>query len=78
MQKIDLKDVTFLIPIRIDSSQRLENILAVLRFLHSYFHTSVFVLEADVREQVRVPDSIRKWFVKDHDPVFHRTHYLKR
>lgn len=78
MQKIDLTDVTFLIPVRIDSPERLENLKLTVQFLNSYLDTSVLALEADLKEQVQIPEGVRKWFVKDHDPVFHRTRYLNQ
>ncbi len=77
-QKIDLTDVSFLIPVRIDSPERSENLGLTLQFLDSSFNTNVLVLEADTREQANVPETVRKKFSKDDDPVFHRTRYLNR
>ena len=43
--KTYLQDFTFLILIRIDSVQRLENILAVTEYLAKKFHTQIIVIE---------------------------------
>ena len=45
--KIDFSDVTFLIPVRVDSVIRIENLMATIRFLQRNFHTNIIVLEAD-------------------------------
>ena len=45
--RIDLTDVTFLILIRLDSIQRLENVKVVTDSLLKYFDTNIYVLEAD-------------------------------
>ncbi len=39
MQEIDLNDVTFLIPVRIDSSDRLENLRLTIQFSLSLGHS---------------------------------------
>ena len=46
-KKNELTDVTFLIPVRIDSIVRLENLLEVVNYILNFFNTRVFVLEAD-------------------------------
>ncbi len=74
----DCSDVTFLIPARIDSTDRLENLKLVLEFIKKHFDTSIIVLEADKREQVHHPFIDQKIFIEDHDAVFHRTKYLNK
>jgi predicted glycosyltransferase involved in capsule biosynthesis len=76
MENIDLKDLTFLIPVRIDSNERHENIKMVLEYLKSNFNTTIIVLEADAKEQVNNKLIDEKIFIKDTDPVFHRTKFL--
>jgi len=71
----DLTDVTFLIPIRIDSDDRLENLTAILSYLAKYFRTNVIILEAD--NQCRIPaeiitENIKHVFIKDDNPLFLR------
>lgn len=80
--KLDLSDTTFLIPIRIDSIDRLENILAVIKFLRHYFNTNIMVLEASTGTNsflMRLLPKDRKvnyMFIHDDDPIFFRTHYI--
>lgn len=80
MKKIDLTDVTFLIPVRLDSIVRLENLLEVVNCVWKVFHTRLFVLEADSYDnkilRSLLPKEVEFLFVKDDDPVFHRTKYL--
>lgn len=45
--KIDLKNATFIIPIRIESDDRLRNIITTLCFLMSNFDTNIIVHEVD-------------------------------
>lgn len=78
--KIDFKDITFLIPIRVDSIIRIENLLATIRFVRSHFLTNIIVLEADkfnngVLKRL-LPKDVEYLFVKDNDPIFYRTHFL--
>jgi predicted glycosyltransferase involved in capsule biosynthesis len=79
-EKIDIKDTTFLIPVRVDSVIRLENILLVIRFLLSHFDTNITILEADrYNNQLLdnlLPSAVSHTFVEDRDPVFHRTKYI--
>lgn len=42
-EKIDMADVTVLIPVRIDSIIRLENLIAVIDYLLSNFNISIVV-----------------------------------
>ncbi len=76
--KIDLEDVSFLIPVRIDSPERMENLTMVLEFIKKHFDTHIIVLEADKKEQVHHSCIDTKIFIEDHDPVFYRTKYLNR
>ena len=78
MKKIDLTDLTFLIPVRIDCQERLENLRLTVQFLRDYFKTEIIVLEADSQEKVHLSEDILKIFREDHDPVFHRTKYLNQ
>ncbi|TFD97847.1 hypothetical protein E2605_04315 [Dysgonomonas capnocytophagoides] len=78
--KEDLTDVTFLIPIRLDSILRLENILLIIEYLTSNFRTSIIITEAAPYYNGILPKLIPKSviynFVEDYDIVFHRTKYL--
>lgn len=77
-QRIDLSDVTFLIPLRLDSRERLENLTIIIRYLEKHFKTNIIVLEAD--NKPRFPNSVafenvRYTFIHDENPLFHRTKY---
>lgn len=49
---IDLSDVTFTIPIRIDSQARLENFIIVLTYLLENFQTNIIILEDDSEQKI--------------------------
>jgi predicted glycosyltransferase involved in capsule biosynthesis len=80
MEKSDLTDVTFIIPLRIDTVDRLENTLVILDFLLGSFHTRIKILEASRRNtgilQQLLPGEVDYRFVEDLDAVFHRTKYI--
>ena len=44
---IDLKDTTFIIPVKIESDDRLRNVITVCCFLLENFDTKVIVKEVD-------------------------------
>ncbi len=73
--------VTFLIPVRLDSVVRLENLLMTTQFLLRHFSDCpIKVLEADNYNngfiQKLLSKKIDYTFVEDKDPVFYRTKYL--
>ena len=80
--KIDLTDTAFIIPVRIDSIIRLENLLMSLDCILSYFHTQIYILEASSYPNKIIPSltskesSITYHFLLDKDPIFHKTKYL--
>lgn len=76
MEKIDLTDVTFLIPIRINSSEKLMNLKLILNYLLDRFETNITVLEADIEESNLTQTKVEKIFVFDGNPVFHKTKYI--
>jgi len=78
IEKIKLNNLTFLIPIRIESECRLENVQCILHYLSNWVECHVLVLEADISEKVNVPEGITKIFVEDHNPVFFRTRYINQ
>lgn len=45
MTQIDLSDVTFTIPVKVESEQRLRNLETVINYLLKYFETSILVGE---------------------------------
>lgn len=80
--KTYLQDFTFLILIRIDSVQRLENILAVTEYLAKNFHTQIIVLEADRYNnkilQSLLNRNVRYEFIEDKDPILYKTKYFNQ
>lgn len=71
--------VTFVIPVRIDSAERLENLDIVLEQLSKRKHTEIIVLEADTGSIYRVPENysnVTYRFMKDDNLIFYRTKYL--
>ena len=80
--KTDLTDVTFLIPIRIDSIDRLENLVSIISFINKHFITRFQLLEASNYNNhilsKLLPDNVSIHFMEDYDPVFHRTYYINR
>lgn len=80
MEKTDLKDVTFIIPLRIDTVNRLENTLVIVDFLLKNFETRIKILEASARDtgilKKLLPDGVTHCFREDFDAIFHRTRYI--
>ena len=78
--KHNLKDVTFIIPVRIDSMVRLENLLLTVESLASGFDTNIVVVEASYYNngilKRLIGHSVSYSFIEDKDPVFHRTKHL--
>ncbi|WP_418543246.1 sulfotransferase family 2 domain-containing protein [Parabacteroides goldsteinii] len=71
--------VTFIIPVRIDSSERRENLNVVLDLLSKRKRSKIIVLEADNASKYRVSENysnVTYRFVKDDNPIFYRTKYL--
>lgn len=80
--KYDLSDFTFLIPIRLDSIVRVENLMVTIDVVTKHFVTNIKVLNVDGYENGILPKLIGKKsyyeFVEDWDNVFYRTKYLNR
>lgn len=80
--KTNLSDITFLILVRLDSVERLENVLVVTDSLLKYFKTNIHVLEADSYNngllRKLLNRKINYLFVEDKDPVLHKTKYYNR
>ena len=74
-----LSDVSFVIPVRIDSQERSRNLDLVIDFIMRHFDSQVMVLEAD-RKRLYFPKNTGKLlqyhFVEDHSQVFYHTRYL--
>ena len=77
--KINLKDVTFITLIRLDSIQRLENIVAVSSYILKYFDTNIYVLEASAYNNSVLKSLLSRKVtyehIEDKDPALHKTRY---
>lgn len=85
---IDLSNATFIIPLRIESEDRMRNIITVLCFLLGNFNTQIIVKEVDksstfnqdvlsqVEEFLGKDANVLHIFEKSDDPVFYRMHIL--
>lgn len=75
-------DLTFLIPVRIDSQYRKENLLSVLRFYKDLEGVSFIVFEADstqkITNEIYGIDNVTYHYQKDKNEIFHRTHYINQ
>jgi glycosyltransferase involved in cell wall biosynthesis len=70
--------VTFLIPLRIDSSERNRNLSLILQQLTEIDNSQIILLEADKEsryEKIDYPNIVHH-FIEDHDPIFYRTKYI--
>lgn len=80
MEKYNLTDVGILIPVRLDSIDRLENLLSVINFLYRYCDINIYILHADKKHKSYLkdllPEKCHYTFIEDYDPVFFRTHYI--
>ena len=86
--KRDLKDCTFIVPIRIESTDRLRNVITVLCFLVSNFDTNIIVKEVDtdskfqsqalpqIKEFCGDVSCINHIFEESHEPLFLREKIL--
>src|SRR5512138_29893 len=78
--RLDLSDVTVLITIRVDSLERKANLNCLLQILQRDYEIKIHVLEADSRQNFHTKyrfNNVKYSFIKDNDPVFHRTKYFK-
>lgn len=81
LPEIENRAVTFVIPLRVDSSERSANLDAVLQQLSHKKQTSILILEADTESRYVLKQAypnVKYLFVEDSDTVFHRTKYLNR
>jgi len=80
-RKTDLRDVTFLLPLRIDSRERKENADALIRFTFRHFKTSFIALEADATRKYSPeyePEGFHYTFIEDPDEIFRKTKWINR
>jgi len=78
----DLRDATFLFLVRLDTIDRLENILAITNFFIMSIQTNIVVLECapfnnGILEK-HLDKNIMYSFQEDQDPILHRTKFLNQ
>ena len=81
---LNLKDTTFIIPVRIESRDREFNFRHVIRYLCEHFETTIIIKESDENSRVkdllwnfdRIKTTIIHEFEQSNDPAFHRTRLL--
>ena len=86
--KIDLTEATFIIPICIESNDRLRNVITTVAFLLENFDTNIIIKEVDsesifenialpiLRNILDVDVNINHIYEKSHSPSFHRQKVL--
>jgi len=80
-KRINLNKLSILIPVRIDSEERLENLRLVTSYLALNFNCEIIVLEADRSPKVDkndLPREIIYHFIRDEKESFHHTRYNNR
>lgn len=73
-----MSDLTFCLPVRIDSPERMRNLKAVINFYLKNSEARFIILEADKDRHVNLADNPRidYIFVDDSKEIFHRTRYI--
>jgi hypothetical protein len=86
--KIDLKEATFIIPVRIESADRLRNVITATAFLLENFDTHIIIKEVDaesvfqknalpiLRDILDIEIDVNHVFEKNDEPLFHRQRVL--
>lgn len=69
-------DLTIVIPVRIDSKERLRNLEFLLSDFQKYYGLKVIVLEADIISCLGEYEGVRRVFIEDKNQLFHRTKYI--
>ena len=89
--KINLSEATFIIPIRIESPDRLRNVVTTIAFLMENFNTNIIIKEVDAepvfqRDAIPLLEEILDFniwqtnfnyiYERSDDPLFHRQRIL--
>lgn len=81
MISVSALSLTFVIPIRIDSDERMRNLRYVVDYLDS-LNCKIIVLEADSGQKIFEGDfesnHLEYHFVRDNNKCFHRTRYINQ
>ncbi|QES88731.1 galactosyltransferase-related protein [Rhizosphaericola mali] len=74
-KRINFSDVSILIPVRIDSTSRMENLLYVTNYLSKYFKTKILIAESDMQQKIDPEllskDCLYTYICDDNPNLFH-------
>lgn len=76
--RFDMRDVSFLLVVRIDTEERYRNLLLAVKYLYRHVDCPILIVEADECARISshlLPKGVEYYFVKDANECFHRTHY---
>ena len=78
MNKYDLSDVTFLIPVSTDSQDRIRNLCIVISYLLNHFKAEVYIGERSPRPALGgvIADGMTHFHYLSGDPLFHKAKVL--
>lgn len=77
-EKIDLKDVTFCIPVKYDHEDRSDNLNLVIKWLNNNFITNIFIGEQGGNNMWKNTNGWHNYIEFSNMKVFHRTQMLNR
>lgn len=82
MGRGNLSNITLILLVKLDTIDRLENVLAVTKFLISSMESKIMVLECapfnnGILEKL-LDQTVQSKFQEDHDPILYRTKYLNQ
>lgn len=81
MMSVRFLDLTFVIPIRIDSEERMRNLRYVVKYLNN-LNCKIIILEADFEQKVIEKDfecaNLEYHYIRDNNKCFYRTHYINQ
>ena len=77
---IPFHDCTFIVPVRIESDDRLKNFTIIYDYLSRNFETNIIVYECSKEPSVTnlIRDDVTYIYHKQTEDIFHRTKYLNR
>jgi len=70
-------DLTIGIPVRIDSSDRMRNLIAIVQFFKEFDNITIIVLEADAKSVIQDMNGVTRIFIEDSNPLYHKTKHIK-
>lgn len=73
---IDLTDVTFNIPFKLDTPERLRNLRMIIKFITTNFKTNIILCENDTEQKFHDVGDFKHIFIPRGDYLMHRTHCI--